>query len=148
MFPKSMGSQVTIITISILTKQTTRAAQQHVTNSMCCLWFLKCLVKIYFFNHVFPICFCLQMLGQWRGWRIIGPWTLYTGPVTVHPPSPVTLWTRAAGGFRPGHCGHHVRGRPPAGVRPGWMSEVRFSFHNKLIISTFKMYSHSLTVPF
>lgn len=52
------------------------------------------------------------------------------------------------GGFRPGHCGQHVRGWPPAGVRPGWMSEVRFSFHNKLIISTFKTYSHSLTVPF
>lgn len=43
------------------------------------------------------ISFFLQMLDQWKAWRITGRGTRYTGPVTPPPPLPVTLWTRAAG---------------------------------------------------
>ncbi len=114
----------------------------------CCLSFLKCLFKINFLNQFSPyvsVCRCWVSGGvgvsSGLGYFILDQ----LHHVHHHPPH---CGPEPLGGFRPGQCGHHVRGRPPTGICPGWMSEVRCSFHNKIIISTFKTYSNSLTVPF
>lgn len=52
------------------------------------------------------------------------------------------------GGFRPGQRSNHVRRWPPAGIRPGWMSEVSFFLSNFFISqqTTFNSVATTFTV--